>query len=296
MFDLYTKDVLNYMGNKFRLLNFILPEFDKNCSGFIDVFGGGGTVCVNQTCKNVVYNDYLTPLYKLMKTFYETPTEVCLDSIKQIIKEYDISKTNKEEFLHLRKIWNQKSEEDKYTFNGLMMLYVIICHSFNYQLGFNNSGEFNVAFGANRSSFNSALEKRFPEFLNKMKLKNMTFLNLSFDKLIDVLVATYKGQDLLLYLDPPYLASDDSYSRTKSVKWTRELENLLYEKCNLLNENGFKFVLSNVIENNGKTNNILAKWVEDNNYIIKYPDCDYSNCNYQKDRNSKNKEVLIKNY
>lgn len=296
MVENYTKDVLNYMGNKYRLLDFIIPEFDKNCNTFIDVFGGGGVVGVNQHSNTVIYNDYLTPLYKLMSVFYNTPTETCLNTIKNIIKEYNINKTNKEEFLLLRKIWNEKSEEEKYNFNGLMILYVIICHSFNYQLGFNNSGEFNVSFGSNRSSFNSALEERFPIFLNKMKSKKFWLCNLSFDVLIDCLVENYKGKNFMFYLDPPYLASDDSYSRTKSIKWTSELEKLLYEKCDLLNSNGFKFALSNVIENNGKENTILKEWVDKNNYIIKYPDCDYSNCNYQKNRNSKNIEVLIKNY
>ena len=67
-----------------------------------------------------------------------------------------------------------------------------------------------------------------------------------------------------------------------------------------LNNRGIRLALSNVLENKGKKNDILIKWIEDNKdkYKVHYLNISYGNCNYHaKDKSNNNTvEVLITNY
>ena len=59
-----------------------------------------------------------------------------------------------------------------------------------------------------------------------------------------------------------------------------------------------KFALSNVLEMNGKSNDILKKWIEKRGYNVHHLNYTYGNCNYHKLDKTKNQtdEVLITNY
>ena len=65
-----------------------------------------------------------------------------------------------------------------------------------------------------------------------------------------------------------------------------------------LNEKGYKFGLSNVLEHKGKSDDILKEWSK--KYNVHYIDRTYANCNYQTkrkaDENSGSIEVFICNY
>mgnify|MGYP002626242255 CR=1 FL=1 len=57
---------MNYTGGKYKLLKQILPIFpDKIDGDFIDLFCGGGDVCVNTTAKRIIANDMLLGLIQL---------------------------------------------------------------------------------------------------------------------------------------------------------------------------------------------------------------------------------------
>ena len=57
-------------------------------------------------------------------------------------------------------------------------------------------------------------------------------------------------------------------------------------------------MLSNVITNNGKTNEILLQWLKERQYTynIYYMKRDYSNSNYQRKNNGATLEVAVTNY
>ena len=63
-----------------------------------------------------------------------------------------------------------------------------------------------------------------------------------------------------------------------------------------LDRNNIKFALSNVLENKGKSNEILKEWSK--KYNIIHLNNSYGNCNYHaKDKNTNTTdEVLIVNY
>ena len=56
----------------------------------------------------------------------------------------------------------------------------------------------------------------------------------------------------------------------------------------MLNLNGYKFMLSNVIEHKGKKNHLLTEWIKENKFIVK--ELGVSGWRYSKN------EVLIKNF
>jgi adenine-specific DNA-methyltransferase len=96
-----------------------------------------------------------------------------------------------------------------------------------------------------------------------------------------------------VYADPPYLISQATYNDG----WDEESEKALLDKLKKLDSEGGRFALSNVLENKGKTNEILKNWVEENGYKTIHLDKSYANSYYhRKEKESKTDEVLIINY
>ena len=49
---------LNYTGNKYKLLNQIIPYVtDEKYETFVDIFAGSGLVGLNSTSKKIILND-----------------------------------------------------------------------------------------------------------------------------------------------------------------------------------------------------------------------------------------------
>lgn len=271
----YIKSPLNYTGGKYKLLPQIIPKFPKNINTFVDVFGGGFNIGINIDTNKVIYNDIVSPLADLMKAFRDNSKEDILEYVDLTIDTFKLSKTNKEEYYNFRDYYNNKS-------NNPLDLFVLSCFSFNHDIRFNNNGEFNKAAGTNRSHYTKNIKNNLIRFKDKIDNMNISILNKSFEEL------NYNN-NVFYYFDPPYLLTDADYGKY----WDEaKEENLL----NILSENNFKFALSNVIEYDGKTNNLLKKAVEDNNWNVIPIESDYSNSSYQKKKRIKNNEVLITNY
>lgn len=64
------KSPMNYLGNKYKLLEQILPLFPKNIDTFVDLFAGGLDVSLNTIAKNYIINDSCMPM-KLDTKHYE---------------------------------------------------------------------------------------------------------------------------------------------------------------------------------------------------------------------------------
>ena len=289
------KNCFNYMGSKDRVLPLIKENVDRTKSNFIDLFCGSAVVGINEVnnFKRIVLNDACWQMAETLKFFRDNSYETVINKIDEVIKSYKLSKDNKDGYLELREDYNA----DPYlrlVFDPVMF-YCLVTHSFNYNIHINSEGKFSVPSGKNRCYFNDSLRSRLEAFHfeihdNKDKI---TIKSDSFDELID------KGQKIIpnsmFYVDPPYYASDSSYGRIHYLgKWEEPKERLLYEKLDFINDNGGSFLLSNVVENNGKTNHILLDWCKKYN-VVEIP-ADYTNCNYQRKNNGKTTEVLIRNY
>ena len=273
------KSPMNYTGGKYKLLPQILPLFPKEdeYTTFVDLFCGGCNVAVNIHGKPIIANDYSTQLIDIYKYFQEAGKEQVYKDIYETIDKYKLSKTNKEGYLALRSEYNKTKE--------IKLLYVLICFSFNNQIRFNSKGGYNMPFGMDRSSFNSALEERLGLFIDG--IKDIQFVNRSFEH-----VAIPEGS--FVYADCPYLISTATYNEQGG--WTEKHEHLLLESLDLFNERNIKFALSNVLEHKGQENTILKEWSK--KYNVHFLNKRYDNCSYQgKDKyQNETQEVLMTNY
>ena len=279
----YIQSPLNYTGGKYKLLNQLIPLFPKNINTFIDLFGGGGNICANIDANVIVYNELDKNVYNIIKGIYNSNDNI-INEIDDIIYRYKLSKTNKDGYLKLRKDWNTSKDKN------WIELYTLILHSFNNSIRFNSKGEFNIAFGKDKSNFNPKLRKKFQQFKELIQSKNMYFCNQSFEQLTQ---NTYISSNDFWYVDPPYLITTANYNENGG--WNEKMERLLYAELDRINSKGCKFALSNVIEHKGRSSNILKEWMK--KYNVHYLNYNYNNCNYQcKNTDKPTIEVLITNY
>ena len=280
----YIKSPLNYTGGKFKLLSQLLDLFPKDINTFVDLFGGGGNVAVNVEAKHVIYNDVVWQVPEMLMEFKSCGATECLRRIDSYIERYNLTKDNKEGFLKLRKLYNSATDPDP------LVLYTLICYSFNYQIRFNSKMEYNSSFGKDKSCFNPALREKFIDFINRLQKIDIQFSSKDFMQ-VDL---AGLGKDDFVYCDPPYLVTCATYNE-RLGGWGECEERSLLAKLDAVDKAGVKFALSNVLESGGKENTILKEWAK--GYKVNYLDHTYSNCSYhKKDRQSKDVEVLITNY
>lgn len=292
----YISSPLNYIGNKFKLLPEILPLFPENHSNVIEIFAGSAMVSINSNAKKIILNDYSKHAISLLEYFYNNTYEKIIENTEKIINEYGftdtykngyeiypteknegLSRYNKEPYSNLRKDYNQEPTIEK--------LFVLILFGFNHFLRFNSKGEFNVPVG--KVDFSKRAREKTKNFIEKIQEKEIIFHNKDFRD-----ESLYKDieKDTIFYCDPPYLITEAPYNNI----WNEECEKDLLKVLDNLNSKGYKFLLSNVFENNGKKNVILQEW--SNKYNVVYLNKDYKTANYHRKNNGKTVEVLVKNF
>lgn len=278
------KSPLNYTGGKSKLLPQILPLFPDKVGTFIDLFCGGCNVGSNVNADKVIYNDYMSQIIELFKNWKDTNLEDTIQYIETQIEKFNLSKQNQEGFLELRKQYNE--------YRDIRDLFVLVAYAFNHQIRFNSKGEYNMPFGKDRSEYNKNMKTNLINFITRIQEQDSTFLNKSFDEL-NIEEFT---KDTFVYADPPYLITVASYNENGG--WNEQMEYKLLEYLDKCTENGIKFALSNVLEMNDKSNDILKKWAQEKGYNIHHLNYTYGNCNYHKlDKTvGLTDEVLITNY
>ena len=299
------KSPLNYTGGKYKLLNQIIPIFPSNLDLFVDLFSGGANVGVNVNAKRIVCVDKQEEIIRVMKLYKKYEVSFIINSLENIIDKYQLSNSllngykmynctsdkglgsyNKSKYLELRKDYNNMKCNS--TKKDLLFLTLII-YGFNNQIRFNSNGEFNMPVG--KRDFNNSLRKNLKNFITKLKTKNIEFIKADFRE-----VAIETTDNTLVYCDPPYFLGTASYNENGG--WTEQDEKDLLNYLTILDSNGIKFALSNVIEHKGEKNNILDAWIKKYNYKVHIIECNYNNSNYHKQSGNiiKTTEVLVTNY
>lgn len=282
--SMYVKSPLKYMGNKYKLLDQILPLFPQDIGNFYDLFGGGGDITVNVKADRVIYNDLLTPVKNILETFYLNEVEILLESIDFIIEHWGLRAGNNPSYLKLREDYNKGVFEEPLKW---VALYTMAMYGFSFQLRFNKGGQFNNPPGL--GWFNPQLRGWFQDFHREMIKKDIEFYSLPYQ---EVKIEESQKGNTFVYLDPPYLITRSTYNKLWSEDSEKDLLNYLDE----LDRKGIKFALSNVLYHKGKTNHILQRWSK--NYRVIHLKRNYANNNYQtKNRDpGSTDEVLIVNY
>ena len=281
---------MNYVGGKKKLLPYILPLFPKT-NNFLDLFCGGATVGINSQSECIWFNDIIKPIIDMYKYMAETPINTCLEYIDSVIDEWELTQENEEAYYAFREKYNNTPEELRHPLD----MFVLRAYSFNNQIRFNEKKHtFNMPFGKNRSSFNNKMRENLIEFMTAIQGKQCVFTSYDFRELSMNYVPGFENhKDTFVYADPPYLVSEATYNST----WTEETEQELLDFLRDLDLKGYKFALSNVLENKGQRNVILENWVNKYNYNIIHLKKSYANSSYhRKNKESKTDEVLITNY
>lgn len=279
----YIKSPLNYVGGKFKLLPQIFPLLPDNIGTFVDLFAGGGDVFINVCAERIIANDINHHIIDLFRAFKKYDVPELIDYIEHTIDLWGLSPTNEAAYKQFREYYNENKNP--------VDLYVLVCHSFNYQFRFNSAHEYNNPFGRNRSWFNPSLKNNlilFAQRLSDIEFRADNFKKFDFSML---------GADDMVYADPPYLITTGSYNDGKRgfEGWSEKEEIALYDKLDELNNRNIRFALSNVIEHKGRVNNMLDEWrmAYNTHFLSK----NYNNSSYHSKNTDKNTiEVLITNY
>lgn len=295
---------LNFTGGKYKLLPQILPLFPQNIKTFFDIFCGGANVGLNVCAEKIICNDIDSKIIGIFNFFKQNDFQNLKPKIDSVISSYNLSDStknsyafyncsssnglgsfNKSGFLKLRNDFNLLKTTNS---NYFLYLYVLIVFSFNNQIRFNSKDEFNLPVG--KRDFNLKMQKKLEKFISVSK--QIEFSNKSFEQFK---IDDFKENDFV-YCDPPYLITCATYNEKNA--WTEIEEKKLLEYLDSLNEKNIKFALSNVLESNGKSNDILKEWLKNHsNYKCHHLSFSYKNSNYQKKQISNiTDEVLITNY
>ncbi len=279
----YLKSPMNYIGGKYRILPQILRFFPRRPERFADLFAGGLDVAINVPAQQVYCNDINRYVIGIYQAFQERTLPELLAEIEAVIARYALSETNQDGYLRLREEYNRTRRP--------IDLYVLICHSFNYQIRFNASHEYNNPFGRNRSWFNPRMRENLIRFHGAIRDFHFSAQNFrDFD-------TDFLRPGDFLYADPPYRISTGSYNDGKRgfEGWSTDDDLALFDLLDRLDRQGVRFALSNVSEHHGRRNQELITWKR--RYHTHRIACDYNNSNYQSTgKENRTREILVTNY
>lgn len=287
---------INYQGNKSRIVDRLKKFIPDDCNRIIEIFCGSAIFSFDSAVRNIVINDIDKNILDLISYFKDNNPDTIIKKADKIINNYGLTNTfyegkkkypekkheglsryNKDSYNKLRADYNKDKDINK--------LFVLIIYGFNHYLRFNKKGEFNVPVG--KVDFVKSLREKTHRYCEAIRSKQLNIINKSFDDL--TLYQNAREKDLF-YFDPPYLITMAPYN----LIWDNEKEKCLLCLLDELNKRKIKFMLSNVIESNGKSNDLLKEWM--GKYNVYYIDRQYLNANYQKKNLTRAVEVVITNF
>jgi site-specific DNA-adenine methylase len=281
----YVNPPFMYAGNKFGILERLLPEFDYTKTLFIDVFAGGGAVYSNVLTKynQVIANDTFEDLIQLQCDLINDGISVMEDTRK--ICAGVVSKDTFQSLLD-----DYKTHACSAKLWALMLCayqgYIYIDKpKHTYRVSYCNRSDrgfnYNVYFKA--SSFIKKLQK----YGDKIDYYSNDFT--SFMELCD--------GNTMVYFDPPYGYVKDSRGNMSTAQisfanynngWKMEHEYALYCMIKEIHTRGASFVLSGIYKRDGYTSWLFYKLIQDGFY--------YKEIQAQSTTGKKRIESIIKNF
>ena len=226
--------VLKWVGGKRQLLPDINSLLPKSIKSYCEPFVGGGALLFDLQPKKAIVNDINSDLILVYKVIKDNVDELIL-----LLEKYP----NEEEFYY--KLRNVDRTQDKYASlsdveKAARVLYLNkTCYNGLYRV--NNAGEFNSPFGKykNPNIVNAPVLRAVSSYFNA---SDITFCSDDFSVVLNNIA---KGT--FVYLDPPYDPVSDTSSFTGYSRggFSREQQIQLRECCDVLDERGIKFMLSN---------------------------------------------------
>jgi len=269
---------LNYIGSKAKMASYIKQNSPNKFDKFLDIFGGGFNVGINANANLIIYNDINHFVSDLVASFKITDTYQYILYLKRVIKKFGLEAENAESYIKARNYYNSFPLEKR----DSRLLYAIILYGFNQQIRFNGDHGFNNPVGMRW--FNDKVLEKMISFSRVIKEKNILFESKDYKELYnEIYVNTFT------YLDPPYMLTTGAYNDGKRgfQGWNSEIEKNFFYFIDKLNKEEKSFMISYVLEHNGKYNNNLEDWIKKSDYNIIEVDPLLGN---------NRKEILITNY
>lgn len=287
---------INYQGNKSRIVDKLLAYIPKGTTAIHEIFCGSAILSFASSVDNIHLNDTNHYILDLIEYFRTNTAEEIIKKTDSLISQYGLTNTyyegrnnyieekheglsryNKAAYNQLKSDYNNDKDVAK--------LFVLVIYGFNHFLRFNGKDEFNVPVG--KVDFVESLRTRTIDYCKAVQSKKVTITNYDFRT---ASLYEAKNKNDLFYFDPPYLITQAPYNSF----WNENDEKELLDLLDNLSAKGYKFLLSNVIESNGKENTLLKEWMK--KYKVKHIKRQYLNSSYQKKNLSDADEVIIYNY
>lgn len=292
------KSPLNYTGGKFNVIDLLKSNFPNKINKFYDVFCGALNVGVNSESSKVYATETLSELVDVINYIKSTTTTDLIGEVEKVINKFNLSNSAKYSYAHysttssnglaeFNKHQYIKLREEYNRTKNIRLLLVLIIYGFNNLIRFNGKGEFNTPVG--KRDFNNKVRANLIAFSERLKDIVIEISNKSYDSLnINSL-----GKDDFVFMDPPYWITKAVYNYGK---WTENDEIKLCNFIRALHKKGVKFMLTNVIKTNARTNYHLEKLISDLELNVVTTKNNFSNSSYNKNRNEKSIEIVVKNY
>jgi DNA adenine methylase len=247
------KGPFSYSGNKWRIwngyLSQVLTKYDKIHEPFL-----GSGVCLYNSKLGGTGIDIDPAVVALHNSLLDSNLVEKIESTW--IKYFGDGLGDKDSFLKLRADFNEEWKVVGLTVDNIASLWILTQLAFNSLLRFGPNG-YNVPYG----------EKRFDldRIKEHAKIRRDLDIRIKLGSFQDLDLNSISKERDIIYLDPPYVASKFQYGG-----WNKENEIQLLEWISELNNQGFKFILSNTFLHRGETNDDLIEWAKNfNTYFIK---------------------------
>ena len=277
MDNIVVKPILKWVGGKRQLLSEISPlipgEFDK----YFEPFVGAGAVIFDLLPNKAVINDLNAELINVYQAIKHSP-----DELIELLQEHT-NNNDKEYFYRVRELDRQAGYDDlSSVFKASRTIYLNKT-GFNGLYRVNKAGQFNTPWSRYKNT-------------RKLEADNILAMSKYFNENeIEILNTDYKealntvSNGDFVYFDPPYLpiSPSSAFVSYTSDGFGIEQQIELKETCDLLNNKGVKFLLSN------SYHPFLLELYQD--YNIKIVEA-RRNVNSKGHKRGKIREILVSNY
>lgn len=224
-----TRPFLKWLGNKYRCLDNILPNFPEG-RRLVEPFAGSCAIFLNTSFKTYLLGEKSADLIHLYSFLQQEGAPFIAQA-----KNYFRPKYNQEAiFYKLRDDFNQATNKRK---RALLFLY-LNRHGYNGLCRYNLKGGFNVPFGRYDAPYFP--EKEMDYF--HQKSQGVSFLYADFQ---DTIKQAKKGD--VVYFDPPYapLSNSANFTGYTHTKFGEEEQHVLANLAQGLANRGIPSLISN---------------------------------------------------
>lgn len=243
------KPFVKWVGGKTGLIPTIERILPGNVNSgqltYVEPFVGGGGFLFHMlqyhNFKEVIINDLNGPLMDCYACFQNRNLFIELVArVSTLEEQYNRSRDKEKSYYGVRDEYNNMLKQRSLMPMPLLAAYFIFLNKtcFNGLYRVNKKGEFNVPWGKKTEIklYDESVYNAIAAALAKVKISTGDY----------GFIQNLKGDDTLVYLDPPYMPEkDQSFTSYTAGGFDLKEQERLRDICDKLNENGVKWIQSN---------------------------------------------------